>query len=267
MPLTDFQQAILAVLAQSRVAEGYLAGGSAIHIAPHSARYSDDLDFFHDTEARVAAAFAGDRDVLSAQGFQVDVVTALPGYIRATVSRGSDSTRIDWAHDSAWRFMPLVRGPFGGLQLHPVDLAINKLLAVAGRNEVRDYVDILYAHEHILPIAGLVWGAVGKDPGFSPDSLLDLLQRRGRYRPEDLSRLQLAAPFDLEVAKQTWLAALDDADQFVRTRPSTEYGALYYSVRGGKFVIPSTDQTLAEQGVVPHFGTPGGVIPQLSMES
>ncbi len=267
MPLTDFQQAILAILAQSRVAEGYLAGGSAIHVAPHSARYSDDLDFFHDTEERVAAAFAGDRDALITQGFQVDLVTALPGHIRASVRRGSDTTRIDWAHDSAWRFMPLVRGLFGGLQLQPVDLAINKLLAVAGRNEVRDYVDILYAHEHILPIAGLVWGAVGKDPGFSPDSLLDHLQRRGRYRPEDLTRLQLTAPFDLMVAKQTWLTALDDADRFVRSRPSAEYGALYYSMREARFVIPSAEQTLAEQGIVLHFGTPGGVIPQVSAAS
>ena len=25
------------------------------------------------------------------------------------VRRGDDATRVDWAHDSAWRFMPLVR--------------------------------------------------------------------------------------------------------------------------------------------------------------
>lgn len=41
----------------------YLAGGAAMHFAPNSTRYSDDLDFFHDSEERVATAFAADRSI------------------------------------------------------------------------------------------------------------------------------------------------------------------------------------------------------------
>lgn len=264
MPLTEFQRTLLADLAASPAADRYLAGGAAMHFAPNSTRYSDDLDFFHDSEARVAEAFAADRDTLAAAGYAVEVELSQPGFVRAVVRRGDDATRVDWAHDSAWRFMPLVRDALGGFLLHPVDLAINKVLALAGRDEPRDFVDILYVHERTLPLGALTWAAVGKDPGFTPLSLLELLKRRGRYRPEDFDRLHLAEPFDLERGKQTWLAALDDAESFIRQRPPDESGCLYYSPERERFVVPAPDKPLAEQGVLPHFGAPGGVLPRVT---
>ncbi len=84
MPLTDFQRALLADLAASATGDRYLAGGAALHFAPNTTRYSDDLDFFHDSEARVASAFAADREQLGRAGYAVDVELSLPGLIRAT---------------------------------------------------------------------------------------------------------------------------------------------------------------------------------------
>jgi hypothetical protein len=263
VPLTELQRAILAELAKAPTDDRYLAGGAAMHFAPNSARYSDDLDFFHDSVARVVRAFEADRARLEAAGWQVSVELSLPGFIRATVGRGSDLTRVDWAHDTAWRFMPLVRDPLGGLLLHPVDLAINKVLALAGRDEPRDFVDILFVHQRVLPFAALCWAAVGKDPGFTPLSLLELLRRRGRYHPEDFSRLNLAEPFDLVRSKQVWLGALDDAERFARERPPEELGCLYYSRQDDRFVMPRAGLSLEAQGIVPHYGAPGGVIPQV----
>jgi hypothetical protein len=244
--------------------ERYLAGGAAMHFAANSTRFSDDLDFFHDSEARVASAFAADRDRLERAGYVVDVELSLPGFVRAVVRRDADATRVDWAHDSAWRFMPLVRDELGGLLLHPVDLAVNKVLALAGRDEPRDFVDMLFVHRRVLPLAAVCWAAVGKDPGFTPLSLLELLKRRGRYRHEDFTRLHLAEPFELTSAKQTWLAALAEAEAFARVRPPEEIGCLYYSAGLGQFVMPRPDASLADQGVVLHFGTPGGVLPRVS---
>ncbi len=264
VPLTEFQRTLLAELAVPPTDDRYLAGGAAMHFAPNSARYSDDLDFFHDSEARVASAFAADRDRLAHAGFTIDVELSLPGFVRAVVRRGEHATRVDWAHDSAWRFMPLVRDELGGLLLHPVDLAVNKVLALAGRDEPRDFVDILFVHRRVLPLAALCWAAVGKDPGLTPLSLLELLKRRGRYRPEDFARLHLVEPFDLAGAKQTWLAALEDTDAFVRERPPEECGCLYYSTVRQQFVVPRRDASLADQGIVPHFGAPGGVLPRMA---
>jgi hypothetical protein len=193
----------------------------------------------------------------------VEVELSLPGFVRASVSLGEEATRVDWAHDSAWRFMPLVRDDQGGLLLDPVDLATNKVLALAGRDEPRDFVDILWVHRHVLPLAALCWAAVGKDPGLTPLSLLELLRRHGRYRPEDFSRLNLAVSFDLVEAKRTWLVALDEVEAFARARPAEELGCLYYSTARRQFVEPRANESLAAQNVVLHFGAPGGVLPRI----
>ncbi len=264
VPLTHFQRELLAVLAKSPTDDRYLAGGAAMHFAPNSARYSDDLDFFHDSEVRVASAFAADRGHLERAGYTIRVELSLPGFVRAMVSRDGGATRVDWAHDSAWRFMPLVRDELGGLLLHPVDLAINKVLAVAGRDEARDFVDILFVHHRVLRLAALNWAAVGKDPGLTPVSLLELLKRRGRYRPEEFARLQLAEPFDLVQARQAWLEALGEAEAFAHARPPDELGCLYYSTREERFVVPRSDGSLDDQGIVLHFGAPGGVVPRMA---
>lgn len=264
MPLTVFQRRLLAELAGTPNEDRYLAGGAALHFAPNSTRYSDDLDFFHDSEARVASAFTADRAVLENAGYEVEVEMALPGFVRAQVRLAAEATRVDWAHDSLWRFMPLVRDPLGGLLLHPVDLAANKVLALAGRDEPRDFVDILFVHERTLPLAALCWAVVFKDPRFSPLSLLELLKRRGRHRPEDLARLHLAAPLDLQAMKVTWLAALEEADVFVRSRPPEEAGCLYYAAAEVGFKLPLGGSSLEAQGLVPHYGLPGGVLPRVA---
>lgn len=265
MPLTEFQRKLLAELSTAvgeRPDDSYLAGGAALHFAPNSTRYSNDLDFFHDSVERVAAAFNDDRTRLEAAGYTMTVEISQPGFVRAIVGRGDQSTRVDWAHESAWRFMPLVRDPLGGLLLHPVDLAVNKVLALAGRDEPRDFVDILFVNARVLPLGAVCWAAAGKDPGFTPLSLLELLKRRGRYRPEDFARLDLTEPFDLIAAKSEWLAALDAADAFIRSRPPDEIGCLYWSSEVGRFVMPAADSQ-SPAAVTPHFGRPGGVLPQV----
>lgn len=182
------------------------------------------------------------------------------GYILATVRRGDQATKVEWAHDSSWRFMPVMRSEAYGYQLHPIDLATNKVLALAGRDEPRDLLDTVYFHQQVLELGPLVWAAVGKDPGFSPLSLLELLRRRGRVRPEDLARLHLAEPVDLQALKAAWLAALDGAETFVRSRPPDEVGCLYYAPDLKRFVDPNRHGL---GPVVPHFGRPGGVLPRI----
>ncbi|HET9300046.1 MAG TPA: hypothetical protein VFO11_08875, partial [Candidatus Polarisedimenticolaceae bacterium] len=180
MPLTDYQARLARLLSGNRSFDSYLAGGAAILIEPNTTRYSRDLDYFHDSEHRVAEAFRADRALLHDGGYALDVDLEVPGYIRAVVRLGSDATKVEWAHDSSWRFLPAVRDPRVGFVLHPVDLAVNKVLALAGRDEPRDVLDSLHVHREVLPLGALCWAACGKDPGFTPLSLLELLRRRGR---------------------------------------------------------------------------------------
>jgi hypothetical protein len=260
VPLTPYQEEVARLLARNRTFDSYLAGGAAIHLEPRTTRYSNDLDYFHDSVERVASAFEQDDKDLREAGHRVSADMRLPGYVRATVSRDRAGTNVEWAHDSAWRFLPTIRSEVAGYTLHPIDLAINKLLALVGRDEPRDFLDILDLHDRTLPLGAQCWAAAGKDPGFTPLSLLEILRRRGRYHPEDFARLQLVEPVNLTALKTQWLAALSEADAFIRSRPPDEIGCLYYSQSLARFVAPG-DAGPAD--AVPHYGRPGGVLPRI----
>ena len=152
MPLTDFQSTLARLLSENRTFDSYLAGGAAILIEPNTMRYSRDLDYFHDSETRVAEAFTADRELLDAEGYSIDVDLNQPGFVRAIVSKENDVTKVEWARDSDWRFMPTVRDDRVGFTLHPVDLAVNKVLALAGRDEPRDVLDTLHLHLSLIHI-------------------------------------------------------------------------------------------------------------------
>lgn len=259
MPLTEFQSLVARLLAPNRSEDSYLAGGAALHLAPNSQRYSNDLDYFNDSELRVSTAFTTDRTTLEAEGYHVEATMQQPGFVRAMVTKGSESTKVEWAHDSAWRFLPTILSTIVGYQLHPIDLAINKLLALVGRDEPRDFLDIMYIQETTLSLGALCWAAAGKDPGFSPLSLLSLLRRRGKFRPEDFARLRLLEQPDLMLMKTQWLAALEGAERFIAARDPQQAGCLYYSTTLSRFV---SDFEEGDATVSPHYGRPGGVIPR-----
>lgn len=260
MPLTPVQAALGRLLSGNRSEDSYLAGAAPILAQPNTQRYSHDLDYFHDTMERVASAYEADLRTLATHGYQVEPELTQPGYIRAVVRGGGEATAIEWAHDTRWRFMPVMLSEEFGYQLHPIDLAVNKVLALAGRDEPRDLLDTLHCHRHILALGPLTWAGAGKDPGFSPLSLLELLRRRGRVRPEAMARLHLAEPVDLQALKSEWLAALESAEEFVRNRPPEEVGCLYYELGSQRFVDPDR---VGVGPVVPHFGRPGGVLPRI----
>jgi len=262
MPLTGYQEQLARLLSANRSFDSYLAGGAAILIEPNTTRFSRDLDYFHDSEARVAEAFEADRALLESNGYLLEVDLRQVGFVRAIVRRGDEATRVEWSRDSAWRFLPTVRDERVGFLLHPVDLAVNKVLALAGRDESRDVLDTVHFHRGLLPLGALCWAACGKDPGFTPLSLLELLRRRGRVREEDLARLALAEPVDLHALKREWIEALDDVVGFVESRPPEEIGCLYYGPAEKAFVDP---RVVPE--AVPHYGRPGGVLPVVRNDS
>ena len=72
--------------------------------------------------------------------------------VEAEVARGPESVVVQWAHDSAYRFFPLVQHDDLGLVLHPFDLATGKVLALVGRVEPRDFVDTLTCDAEIQPL-------------------------------------------------------------------------------------------------------------------
>lgn len=231
-----------------------------MHFEPNSIRYSNDLDFFRDSEIRVASAFEADEKLLIEAGIEIVLELRQPGYIRAILRQKAEATKVEWAHDSAWRFMPTELHEDRGFCLHPMDLAINKTLALAGRDEARDFLDVMHAHKNLLALPGLVWAACGKDPGFSPYSLLELLQRKGRYQAADFKRLRLNIEIDLQDLKREWLQALDQTRTVISYLPAADVGCLYYSKNDDGFKVPEQGSV---GGYLPHFATIGGVLPRI----
>ena len=258
MPLSKIQSEVLALISVNRSPESHLAGATGIHMSPQAPRVSHDLDLFHSTEEAVAEAFVKDALILREAGYRVDVMLSQPGYIRSRVGNGSQTLLIEWAHDSIWRFMALVSLEGIGWVLHPVDLAVNKVLALGGRDEARDYLDSLYLHEKVLSLGALVWAAAGKDPGMNPRMLLELLQRKGHLREEELMRLDLSVELNFEHLRRTWKQALKEALDWISQRPAEEAGCLYADPESGRLIAPGRD----EKAEILH-GQPGGVFPRI----
>lgn len=225
MPLSRLQHDILAILATHRAPDSYVAGSTPLN--RDGPRYSGDIDIFQDSEERVAEVATADAATLAANGFGVEWVRQQPGIYTVSVSRQDESTRLEWVRDSDFRFFPAVRDELFGYMLHPADIATNKALAAAGRQAPRDVLDLLYIHDHHLPLGAVIWAAVAKDPGWSPEGLIAEIRRNARYQPDEYAALPIAEPIDAGAVVQRLRAVLKQAEAFVRAMPAGKEGLLF----------------------------------------
>ena len=228
MALTPIQRDVLKVIAERRRAAGeaYVAGGVALNELLAASRRSRDVDLFHDTEAALVASWEADRQALLGQGFILDLVRERPTFVEAVVSRDGESVVLEWSQDSAYRFFPLIEHPILGLTLHPIDLATNKVLALVGRREARDFVDVMACHEGLQPLGYLAWAAAGKDPGFGPSAIIEEAARSVRYSQADLDALDFdgASPDAAQLSRR-WHEAVTQARRLVSLLPVEHAGA------------------------------------------
>jgi hypothetical protein len=247
--------------------ESYVAGGIALNVALEAHRLSRDLDLFHDTSEAVARSWDADRQLLEDIGYAVAPVRERPGFVQATVSRGSDRLLIEWVHDSAYRFFPLVEHEELGLTLHPFDLATNKVLALIGRLEVRDWIDIIACDERLQPLGYLAWAACGKDPGFSPLGVIEQARRSSHYSSDEVASLAFdGAPPDPAQLSRRWSRALDAAEALIGRLPADHVGEAVLTRVGQLFrgQPEDLDRGLATGDVVFHAGRLGGALPQIT---
>ncbi len=268
MALTGLQRAVCRLLAQNRIASGesYVAGGVALNELVAAARISRDIDLFHDTDEALAASWHADRLLLEANGFAVLVVRERATFVEAEVGAGGDRVRLEWARDSAYRFFPLQQHEEFGLTLHPFDLATNKVLALVGRLEVRDWVDVITSHDRIQPLGYLAWGACAKDPAFGPTAILEGAARSGRYSVEEVTQLAFASdPPDAVQLARSWHQLLDSARQVVALLPPDEVGTCVLDRSGGLFRGSPSELpgSLRDGRLLFHRGRIRGALPQL----
>ena len=266
MAVTEFQLHICRLISGRlrESGESYVAGGVALNLAVGGKRISRDIDLFHDTTQAVEASFTKDMEIFTKSGLSVEIVRDMPGFKEAFVRRGADTVLIQWTRDSAFRFFPLVEDETLGLALHPFDLATNKVLAMAGRLEPRDWVDVLECHEKIQPFGYLAWAACGKDPGFNPLSLLSEARRSGRYSQAELDELSFDGKIpDAGVLGSRWHAVLKEAEQLCRLLEEAESGVCVLEKDGNLCHRSPADlpSALAEGRLLFHRGSIKGAFP------
>ena len=261
MPLGTFEGELLRLLAKHRNPDSYVAGATVLHQSPKSPRMSQDVDLFHDDSLAVSVAAEADVATLQAAGCVVDVQRLQEGFIRAFVSRDGHQTKIEWVHDSAFRFFPVEPDAELGWRLNFWDAATNKLLAVAARMKLRDYLDVMYLHEHHLHVGALAWAAAGKDPGMNAEWIIDWGGRQARLQGQDVSQLRLSQPVDLRDLRLRWMRASESALALIEKLPVTERGCLYLDASNKPVCPDPVSPEFAK--LTRHYGSVKGAWPRI----
>lgn len=257
MPITDFQSGILRLLARNRSPSAYLAGGALS--SAEGLRISDDLDYFHDSADLTLQTFEADRDLLVEQGYAVAPLNRpVPGFVRATVSKGDQVLKVDWAHEAAWHFFAPIEDDRFGYRLHWADAATNKVLAFASRREPRDVYDVLQWHEKRLHLGALIWAASGKDAGLPPGLILEEIRRNARISPQDLAMLDVDGGLDPAELGRKFREAVREAETLVASLPPETAGSLFLDDQGQPTVPDPEDEETMARPLAPREG---GLVP------
>ena len=242
MTLTDLQKRVLRLLAANRSETSYVAGGVVLN--RNWPRRSDDIGIFHGTDEEVVAAARKDIDALAAAGFRVRTDMMIYGCVDATISEGSSETIIQWFGETKRRFFPLVRDEDWGARLNQADLAVNKVLAAAGRSKARDIADLIAISKYFCPLGPLVIAAAGKPPNFSPKRTLEEIRRHALSIPAEdyLAVKGLPADWSAEFIREEALRQTDLAGDYIMAAPIEILGLLAVDRTG--IPIEVTNDTL-----------------------
>lgn len=238
----------------NRSPESFVAGGIALN-ARAPVRWSADVDLFHDAEDAVMRASEADLAILHAEGYSSRQEVWTPSFRRAWIARGDDGVKLEWCHDSAWRFFPIEQDDLLGWKLHWFDAITNKALAMGSRAETRDLVDIVTFAAR-CPLHAIVWAACAKDPGFGPLLLLNQMSRHSRVDPAELR--EMGAKLEPQGLKARWLemSALAEREIDRAGMAGVEIGLAF--VNGGGALGWFDDP-----GYLRHRATLGGALPRV----
>jgi hypothetical protein len=205
--LTQFQRLVLARVLEVLPPESSfaLAGGGALIARGIVDRVTDDLDLFTSEQRDVRLAAALVEEGLADSGWTVEIVRAGASFRRYRVT--DPATARETLLDIGWdaRLDPPGRTDLGPtLTIH--ELAADKVLALFGRAEARDLVD-LHALSARLGREDMLAAAREKDAGFDTYVFAQMLTRTAARPdadfPTDAERLA-----DVREWAQQWRSEL-----------------------------------------------------------
>ncbi len=194
--LSPFQEHVARLfLGLPEAASFALAGGAALVFRSVVPRTTQDLDFFGPLRGEVTPVAERFKKRLQDDGLEFRVISASPSFVRLTVRNASgEEILVDIGQD--YRLRAPERMEIG-LVLSSEELAADKLLALFGRAEARDFVDVFYL-ARTFDIESITRWAREKDPGFDPYVLAVAIGRLERLPPRE---------FDVDAATYEELVA------------------------------------------------------------
>lgn len=167
--LTNLQKKILNLVSNLPDKEAfYLTGGTALSAFYLKHRKSNDLDFFTNVEELILPFTQRLEICLKRENLETEKLRGFHSFVELSVSSTESSTILHFALDSPFRFEePLSAIEFPELKIDTlIDIATNKLLALFGRAELRDFIDIYFLTKERFSKDELVKKVRQKDPGF-----------------------------------------------------------------------------------------------------
>jgi hypothetical protein len=168
--LTPFQKRILTALGRSDLASSfYFTGGTALTVYHLQHRFSEDLDFFAVAQGAVSGVTTILSEVVNDLGATVEFRRTFPTFVECFVTDAAgERVKLDFAFDSPYRLLPTETDPEYGIQVdNVVDLSSNKLAALFGRIEAKDFVDVYFICRELMPFPELYRHASQKHVGMT----------------------------------------------------------------------------------------------------
>jgi predicted nucleotidyltransferase component of viral defense system len=142
--ITDLQREILIIFSEIPDSKMfYLTGGTALAEFYLGHRRSFDLDIFT-TEKGLIIPFSYVFEQEVKKNFLIKAVRRYETFVEFEVSAKGDSTKVQLAYDSPFRFENPVDSDIGVKVNDYTDLIVDKLLAFFGRAEPRDAIDLFF---------------------------------------------------------------------------------------------------------------------------
>lgn len=155
----------------------WLTGGTALSAFYLRHRYSRDLDLFTLDDRAMAEAGRVAGDAARSLGASLTEIQTTPTFRRVLVaSPAGEQVLVDLVRDTDYQVEP--RKPSAGPVRYDAlpDLCCNKLCALLGRREVRDYIDVYVLGRAGHRIVDHLDQARMKDGGLDPALLAHLLK-------------------------------------------------------------------------------------------
>lgn len=165
--LTNFQIIIIKELATLRVFKNFfLTGGTALAEFYLQHRYSDDLDFFTETENLIPLLTAELPGIAKTLKIKIEFGRRFETFTDCFFIKKDEGVKIDFAKDIPFRLKPKIfREELGIYTDNELDIACNKFSALFDRHDPKDFVDIYFLDKEFMPFEKIYQNAKKKHVG------------------------------------------------------------------------------------------------------